>query len=94
MGLKISQSVRNKLQHKTPPVSEDEILQCFASRPGRYLVDTREENRTDPPTRWFIAETDRGRSLKVVFIRKGTDVTIKTAYDPNPEEIRIYRKYS
>lgn len=94
MDLKISQSVRSKLQHKTPPVSEEEIRQCFASRSGTYLTDTREENKTDPPTLWFIAATDRSRPLKVVFIRKDSDVVIKTAYDPNLEEVRIYRKYS
>lgn len=94
MGLVISTKVREKLRNKTPPVAETEIRQCFANRAGTYLTDVREEHRTDPPTRWFVAETDFGRLLKVVFIQNGSDISIKTAYDPNPTEIRIYKKYA
>ncbi len=94
MELEISSRVREKLQGKRPPVTRDEILQCFANRGGRYLIDNREDNRTDPPTQWFVAETDFGRRLKVAFVFDEGAVHIKTAYDPNHEEIRIYDKYS
>lgn len=90
MGLVISSKVREKLAQKTPPVTEDEIRQCFANRDGRYLIDEREQHTTDPPTRWFIAETDSGRKLKVAFIPRNPDIVIKTAYDPNNVELRIY----
>jgi hypothetical protein len=93
MALVLSRRVREKLASKTPPVSEDEILQCFANRSGRYLLDHREQNQTDPPTRWFLAETDYGRVLKVVFIQKDQLVVIKTAYDPNGIERDIYRRF-
>jgi hypothetical protein len=94
MALVISQRVRDKLASKPTPVNEDEIIQCFANRLGEYLLDEREDNKTDPPTKWFVAETDYGRKLKVVFMHKeDVGVIIKTAYDPNSEEIRIYRKY-
>ncbi|GAG92454.1 unnamed protein product, partial [marine sediment metagenome] len=43
---------------------------------------------------WFISETDKQRILKVVFIRTESQIIIKTAYDPNAEELRIYRKYA
>lgn len=46
-----------------------------------------------PPTRWFISETDYGRKLKIVFMNTDQGVVIRTAYDPNPEEMRIYKKY-
>jgi len=54
---------------------------------------TREEHRTNPPTHWFLAETCYGRLLKVVFVpdTNGKDIYIKTAYEPNETEIRIYR---
>ena len=90
MALVISPRVREKLQQKTPPVTEPEIMQCFANRAGWYLVDVREEHKTEPPTRWFVAETDYSRKLKVVFIQKDGDIIIKTAYDPNVTELRIY----
>ncbi|WP_186128954.1 ADP-ribosyl-(dinitrogen reductase) hydrolase [Burkholderia gladioli] len=93
MGLDISRSVLTKLANKTPPVTRDEIIQCFANRCGETLLDTREENRTDPPTRWFIAETDFGRKLKIVYIQQGHLTTIRTAYVPDQEELRIYQKY-
>jgi hypothetical protein len=82
-----------KLAAKMPPVAKSEIAQCFVNREGDYLVDMREEHTSDPPTLWFIAETHFGRKLKVCFIEKSPDIIIRTAYDPNPDELRIYRKY-
>ncbi len=93
MALVLSKKVREKLASKTPPVTEEEILQSYANRSGRYLRDTREQHRTDPPTLWFLAETDFGRVLKVVFIQMGGDVVVKTAYDPNATERRIYSTF-
>lgn len=49
---------------------------------------------TNPVTRWFIAETDLGRKLKVAYMATTDGVVIKTAYDPNKEEIRIYNKFA
>jgi hypothetical protein len=94
MKLVISQKIRSKLLSKAPPVTEEQIVQCFANRSGRFLTDTRADNLTNPLTRWFIAETDYGRKLKICFVPfENGDVHIKTAYDPNPEELRIYAKY-
>lgn len=93
MALRISDGVRNKLASKHG-VSEDEIVQCFANRSGQFLEDTREAHRSDPPTEWFIAETDFGRELKVVFVNPGKgDIFIKSAFEPNQRERRIYQKY-
>jgi len=95
MKLLLSKPVRDKLAWKKPPVTLKEIRECFASREYTYLEDRREQNQTIPPTWWFIADTDRGRALKVVFVRlENSDIAIKTAYDPNPEEIRIYTQYA
>lgn len=94
MALRISRKVSQKLANKQPPVTEDEIEQCFANRNTTYLEDDREEHRTDPPTQWFIGETDYGRKLKIVFIRRGEEIAIRTAYDPNEIERYIYQKYS
>ena len=94
MALIISSKVRAKLAAKVPPVTQAEFEQCFANRNGIYLIDTRAEHESDPPTRWFIAETDSGRKLKVVFIPRPPDVVIRTAYDPNPAEMKIYDRYA
>jgi len=95
MGLYISDAVRSKLDTKHG-VSEEEIIECFCNkeRTHKFLTDTREDHKTDPPTKWFIASTDFGRLLKVVFIQcaDGT-ISIKSAFPPNDIEIRIYNNH-
>lgn len=88
----ISPAVRSKLSRRHQ-VSDSEIEEAFTNRQGGFLEDQRADNATIPPTLWFIAQTHHGRLLKVVFIIDGQNIIIKTAYEPNPEEIRIYRKY-
>ena len=85
----ISDDVERKIREKHG-VAFDEIIECFINRTGRYLRDTREQHRTTPPTEWFIAETDEGRRLKIVFMQYPDAIVIKTAYEPDPEEERIY----
>jgi uncharacterized DUF497 family protein len=92
MGIRVSTRILEKLARKHN-VKKEEVDQCFANRNGKYLRDPRAEHQTNPPTQWFIAETDFGRRLKVVFIRNGSDVDIKSAFDPNQEELRIYAKF-
>jgi hypothetical protein len=89
--LKIPADVLKKLNEKHG-VTFHQVVECFANRNGAVLYDVREEHRTNPPTKWFIAETDMGVKLKVVYIRTDSEVIVKTAYPPNPEEIDIYCK--
>ncbi len=94
VNIKISNRVSEKLASKVHPVTLEEIEQCFANRTSQYLKDNREQHRSDPPTLWFISETDYGRKLKVVFINKQGILEIRSAYDPNQTEFKIYSKYS
>lgn len=92
--LKISKTTHLKLLNKHGLCDpEAEIIEAFSNMTGGTLIDTREEHQSDPPTEWFIAETNRGIKLKVCFICKDGNIHIRTAYKPNPEEIRIYEKY-
>ncbi len=75
-------------------VSSKEVEQCFINRDGGLLEDKRENHATTPLTRWFIAETNQCRLLKICFIPIGTKLHIKTAYEPNAEEIRIYKQHA
>ncbi|MEZ9417628.1 hypothetical protein AB4189_26230 [Vibrio sp. 10N.286.49.E1] len=95
MKLVISPSVERKLATKHD-VTESEIRDCFANRDKDFLKDQREEHQSDPPTLWFVAETDYGRKLKIAFIFYSCDnsFVIRTAYPTNPEEIRIYNKFA
>ena len=92
MALNISPRVQQKLSEKHN-VTRAEIEQCFANRAGKMLEDTREDHLSDPPTQWFIAVTDSGRKLKVVFIMSNKTITIRTAYEPNITELQIYHKH-
>jgi uncharacterized DUF497 family protein len=99
MPLWFSDEVSKKLteRHK---VSEAEVRQCFENTEGKFHKDTREKHQTDPPTWWFIAETNKRRRLKVCFIAKKiktesgdeTRVEIKTAYSANADEVALYER--
>ncbi|EAA8759593.1 hypothetical protein LB105_003636 [Salmonella enterica] len=94
MKFLISGKIRRKLADKTPPVTEEDIVQCFSNRDGNFLEDTRENHKSDPPTQWFISETDYGVKLKVVFVYyPDRGVAIRTAYAPNDTEVSIYKTY-
>ncbi len=87
----ISENILCKLETKHN-VSQTDVHECFTNRCGPPLLDTREEHASDPPTMWFISETNLGKKLKIVFILRDKKVYIRTAYPPNSEEIRIYKK--
>lgn len=94
MILHISDEVEKKLSSRHR-VTQLEIIECFGNRTRGTLIDKREEHKTDPPTQWFIAETDRGRLLKIVFVKlTEMDIVIRTAYEPDENEKRIYQKFS
>lgn len=85
----ISDQVEQKLRKKHG-VGFDEVVEAFVNHTGHYLQDSREQHRTEPPTEWFISETDKGRRLKIVFIFRDDTFVIKTAYEPSLKEERIY----
>jgi hypothetical protein len=88
----ISKKINAKLAERHG-VAEHEVLGCFANRDGKMLLDSREKHASNPPTLWFIAETNQGRKLKVIFIQEGGDVYLRSAFPPDDNELRIYNKY-
>ena len=99
MPLYISPRVRKKLIEKHD-VTEDEVRQCFLNVEGGFLRDTREQHDTNPPTYWFIAETNRRRKLKVLFVVRKLETPngiqirtdLKSAFPPDEVEIAIYER--
>lgn len=85
----ISPTIDKKLDVKHD-VDIKEIDECFDNKCGINLIDDREEHRTDPPTLWFVAETNSGRLLKIIYVYRDRKYYIKSAYEPNAKEIRIY----
>jgi len=90
-GLLIDKSILTKLEDRN--ISRDHVRECFENRSGKFLEDKRLKHKTQPPTYWFVSETNKGRPLKVCFMPFPDENKIKSAYEPNEEEIRIYRKY-
>ena len=91
-NLKISVDVERKLLEKHHVVRA-EVEQCFFNRAGRLLTDSREEHKTTPPTLWFLAQTNKGRMLKIVYIQIEGFIHLRSAFEPNEAEERIYRKH-
>ena len=94
MSLIISPKIAAKLSSKDRPVSRHEVVEAFANRSGAYLTDDREAHASDPVTLWFVAETDSGRRLKVMFIARDGNIYLRSAYDATAEVARIYEKYA
>lgn len=82
MGYKFSRTVIDKLRTKHN-LTQKEVMECFANGEGIYLIDRREEHRTDPPTKWFMAPTNHGRMLKICFMLVEGDIVVKTAFEAN-----------
>lgn len=88
----ISEAIQRKLDERHGGITRREIQQCFENCEGEHLIDDREQNRTNPPTQWFIALTNQNRLLKVVFVFEDGKVFLKTAYEPSDIEIRLYKQ--
>lgn len=92
--LKISKRISEKLLKKHK-VTTPEVFECFLNRTKGLLEDTRVDHKTNPPTLWFIAETDRCRLLKIVYIElPDGSYEIKMAYAPNENEVTIYERHA
>ena len=91
-NLLVSKAVLLKLQTKHN-VNLREVETCFQNRNGKLLFDTRTLTKTNPPTLWSIAKTNQNRLLKIVYIQKGVKIILKTAYEPNDDELAIYAKF-
>jgi len=96
MALIISPGVRAKLADPSHNVTKEEILQCFANRSGKTCIDSRPHHKAEFPTLWFVAQTDYGRRLKIVYLHDLTNgnIEIKSAYAATDEVTRIFNKYA
>lgn len=94
LNISISPHIAIKIANKHKVVRE-EIEECFLNQSKQILTELRPEHKTNPPTFWFIANTDYGRQLKIVFIMRQHEVIeIKTAYEPSLNEVKIYEKHA
>lgn len=89
MEFKISPAIRHKLATRHN-VTVEEVIECFMNRAGPSFTDDREDHQTNPPTYWFLSETDCGRLLKVIYIQYPDHFAIKSAYEANDTWIAHY----
>lgn len=85
----IHQKIEEKLLRKHG-VTRREVEQCFDNALYDSVEDTRARHKTKPPTLWFIAETNKGRALKIAYVPHGESIYIKTAYEPNAIETQLF----
>lgn len=89
----VAPGIREKLADKHQ-VKEEEVRECFMNIDvdiaDPYLEDDEEDHRTDPPSYWFIAPTNRGRLLKVIFVLRDGNLFLKSAFNANEKSRRIY----
>lgn len=87
--VRISSKVLDKLAQKHK-VERREVEQCFENKCGLYLMDDREDHKSDPPTLWFVAPTNSGRLLKVIFIYRDGHLDLRSAYDADADAQALY----
>jgi hypothetical protein len=92
MTLRISPDVLAKIGGRG--ITRREVEQCFMNVEYGYCEDTRSEHLTNPITKWFVAETDKGRTLKIMFVQEKDGIDLKSAYEATQEVCRIYKKYA
>lgn len=93
MSVVISPRIKAKLSEKHQ-VSEDEVREAFDNICGNFLIDSREDHQTDPVTLWFVAETRKGRLLKVMFVYRDGNSVVKSAYDASDVVQGIYDRHA
>ena len=88
----MSSATEEKLLNKIRPVSYMEVEEAFYNWSGIPLIDDRKNHKTKPPTVWFISETCENKTLKIVgiFNKEMGVFNIKTAFDPDEWEVKLY----
>lgn len=92
-NLIISEAIQKKLSDKHN-VSRRDVEQCFKNKCGLFLLDDREDHKTNPPTLWFVAPTNCGRMLKIILVYRDGSVYVKSAYDATQDIQNLYDKFA
>jgi hypothetical protein len=87
----ISPEIEEKLRAKHN-VEVSEVYECFLNRHGPFFLETRPEHVTDPATYWFVADTDKQRTLFIAFVHYPTYFAIKSAFDPENGQAEKYEE--
>lgn len=77
-------------------ITVKEVHECFENHCGRYAYEQHPQHKNDlgQATPWFVADTNHGRTLKIMFVRRGGDVFLKSAYPATDKVQRIYARFA
>lgn len=75
-------------------VTSKEVHECFANHCGPYAFDGRPQHLDEngQPSPWFVASTNHGRCLKIMFVLRNGDIFLKSAYPATPGVQELYRR--
>lgn len=70
-------------------VTAKEVQECFQNHCGGYCDEQRPEHQNSDglPSLWFVAETNKRRVLKIMFVRRDGNIHLKSAY-PATDRVR------
>lgn len=97
MAIIISPSIAAKIGRQDHGgVTEQEVRECFENHDGRLCWDSRPEHLDGKgqPSPWFVAETNKRRLLKIMFVRDDGDLYLKSAYPATAVVHDIYERKS
>jgi hypothetical protein len=87
MNLFMRPGLRKKVKENYG-ISFKEIKECFLNREKGFLID--ERGKYDYPSLGFVAKTDRGWKLKIIFVYNNGVYEVKAAYPAKEIEEKIY----
>ena len=90
-NLKVSEAVKTKLPEKHQ-VTLREVEHCFENIEGRLLYDDRVWTKTHPPHLGSLRQPTQTVCSKSC-IQIGNQVVLKTADEPNAQELAIYERF-
>lgn len=96
MAIIISSAVEQKIGREDHGrITASEVHECFENHDGRLCWDKRPEHldRQGRPSPWFVAETNRRRLLKIMFVREDGDIHLKSAYPANQKVHDIFERF-
>jgi hypothetical protein len=77
-------------------ITEKEVADCFANHCGGYCYDKRPQHldSNGNPTPWFVAPTNQGRILKIMFVRDSSDIYLASAYPATDAVQQMFKRHA
>lgn len=95
MDIVISPEIEAKIgQDDHGNVSRKEVLECFENHCGSYAYDKRPHHLDGDgnPSPWFVAETNKRRKLKIMFVLERGKIFLKSAYPATEKVNELYAR--